>query len=72
MAGSTWLRTAVSATVDPLESAEEAARRVAENHFAALPVVTREGRLVGAVTVDAAMAQVAPPNWRSQAPKVFS
>lgn len=58
--------------IDPLEPAVEAARRVADNHFAALPVVARDGRLLGAVTVDAATAQLAPAGWREQAPRVFS
>ena len=59
-------------TVDALESAEVAARRVAEQHLAALPVTGRDGRLLGAITVDAAMAQIAPPAWLAQAPRVFS
>jgi len=59
-------------TIDPFESADEAARRVAENGVAALPVVTPEGNLVGAVTFDAAIAQITPPGWRDQVPRVFS
>jgi Mg/Co/Ni transporter MgtE len=35
-------------------------------------VVNEHGQLLGAVTVDAAVAQVAPRAWRSQAPRVFS
>jgi hypothetical protein len=37
-----------------------------------VPVVGEDGRLLGAVTVDAAMAQLAPPSWVAQAPRVFS
>jgi magnesium transporter len=59
-------------TIDALQSAGEAARRLAENGFMALPVVGSDGRLLGAVTVDAAMAQIAPPSLRGQAPRVFS
>ncbi len=59
-------------TVDALESAGEAARQVAEQHLAALPVTSRDGRLLGAITIDAAMAQIAPASWRDQAPRVFS
>lgn len=59
-------------TVSPLAAAAEVAYQVIENHLAALPVVGQEGRLLGAVTVDAAVATVAPPNWRSIAPRVFS
>ena len=58
--------------LDPLESAQTAARRVVEEHLAALPVVARDGRLLGAVTFDAAFAQVAPLAWRDHAPRIFS
>jgi magnesium transporter len=58
--------------IDPLESAVEAARRVSDNGLAALPVVAGDGRLLGAVTFDAAIKQIAPPAWRAQAPRVFS
>jgi len=56
----------------PLEPASEAAYRVVNSHLAALPVVGREGQLLGVVTVDAAVAQVAPASWRAQAPRIFS
>jgi magnesium transporter len=59
-------------TIDALAPAGEAARRVAEQHLAALPVTSRDGHLLGAITVDAAMAQIAPASWRDQAPRVFS
>jgi magnesium transporter len=59
-------------TIDALAPAAEAARRVAEQHLAALPVTSRDGNLLGAITVDAAMAQIAPASWRDQAPRVFS
>lgn len=59
-------------TIDPLEPAQAAAQRVADNALAALPVVSRDGRLLGAVTADAAVAQLAPRAWRDQAPRVFS
>jgi CBS domain-containing protein len=59
-------------TIDPLEPASEAARRVAEQHLAALPVTGRDGRLLGAITVDAALAQIAPASWRNEAPRIFS
>lgn len=58
--------------LDPLETAQNAARRVVEEHLAALPVVARDGRLLGAVTFDAALAQVAPLAWRDHAPRIFS
>lgn len=56
----------------PLDSPREAAYRLLRSQLAALPVVGGEGELLGAVTVDVAVAQVAPPNWRSQAPRIFS
>lgn len=59
-------------TLDPLDAAARAAYRVLSSHLAALPVVGRDGRLLGIMTVDAAVAQVAPQSWASQAPKVFS
>jgi magnesium transporter len=59
-------------TLDPLESARMGAERVLSSHLAALPVIGQNGRLIGVVTVDAAVAQVAPQSWSAQAPKVFS
>ena len=56
----------------PLESARTAAYRVINSHLVALPVVGEEGRLLGVVTVDAAVAQVAPQSWSGQVPRVFS
>ena len=59
-------------SLDALDPAREAAQRVAEQHLAAVPVASHDGRLLGAITVDAAMAQIAPASWRDQAPRVFS
>ncbi len=59
-------------TLDPLQPASEAAREVASRDVLALPVVGREGELLGAVTLDAALAQLAPASWAEQAPRVFS
>jgi magnesium transporter len=59
-------------TLNPLDPAGEAAYRVIDSHLAALPVVDEKGQLLGVVTVDAAVAQVAPPSWSAQAPRVFS
>jgi magnesium transporter len=58
--------------IDPLEPATDAARRVCELHLAALPVVSRDRRLLGAVTIDTALAQVAPSGWRDQTIRIFS
>jgi CBS domain-containing protein len=59
-------------SVDVAERATHAARRVVEEHLAALPVTRRGSRLLGAITVDVAVAQIAPPDWRDQAPRIFS
>ncbi len=56
----------------PLQRADKAAFRVIESQLAALPVVGRDEKLIGAVTVDAAVLQVAPESWGSQAPRIFS
>jgi magnesium transporter len=58
--------------IDALEPAHVAARRVVDEHLAALPVVSRDGRLLGSITVDAAVALVTPVSWRDQVPRVFS
>jgi magnesium transporter len=58
-------------TIDPLEPALDAARKVADHGLAALPVVARDGRLLGALTLDAALTQLAPA-WRMEVPRVFS
>lgn len=59
-------------TLDPLDPAAVGAQRVTDSHLAALPVVAVDGRLVGAVTIDAAVAEVAPQAWGAQAPRIFS
>ncbi|MFN2452833.1 MAG: magnesium transporter MgtE N-terminal domain-containing protein [Pyrinomonadaceae bacterium] len=59
-------------TLHPWEEANESAYRVINSHLAAMPVTGSEGQLVGIVTVDAAVALVAPQSWRSQAPRVFT
>jgi Mg/Co/Ni transporter MgtE len=59
-------------TIDPLEPATAAARRVCELHVAALPVVGHDRRLLGAVPVDIALAHIAPSGWRDQTIRIFS
>ena len=59
-------------TLDPLEPADAGAYRVLDSHLAAMPVIGREKQLLGIVTVDAAVMQVAPQSWTAQAPKIFS
>ena len=59
-------------TLSPLDSPHEAAYRLLNSQLAALPVVGEEGQLLGVVTIDAAVSQVAPRSWRARAPRVFS
>jgi len=59
-------------TLDPLLSAQAAARRVAEQHLAALPVVSRDGRILGLITADTALVMLAPPSLAESVPRVFS
>lgn len=59
-------------TLDPLEPARIAADRVLSSHLAALPVVGDQGRLIGIMTIDAAVAEAAPQSWTARAPKIFS
>ncbi|MBV9958205.1 MAG: magnesium transporter, partial [Acidobacteria bacterium] len=59
-------------TLSPLDPARAASYKLLNSHLAAMPVTGREGKLLGLLTVDAAVAQVAPRNWTSQAPRIFS
>ena len=59
-------------TLQALGTAHEAAYQVINTQLAALPVVGQHGQLLGAVTVDAALAYAAPPSLRAQVPRVFS
>ena len=65
------MRTEIN-TINVLMPAYQAAREVADQGFAALPVSSHDGRLLGVVTVDTAIAHLAPTVWRTQSPKVFS
>ena len=66
------LMNAYIVTVHALDNAHAAAHRVLNSHLVALPVVGKEGRLLGAVTIDGAVMQVAPARWSAQAPRIFS
>jgi magnesium transporter len=59
-------------TLDPLNSPRQAAYRLIKSQLAALPVTATDGRLLGVVTVDAAVSLVAPGAWSNQAPRIFS
>jgi magnesium transporter len=59
-------------TLDPLMSAMDAARRVADQHLAALPVISNDGRVLGAVTSDVALTQTLPESLAADEPRVFT
>lgn len=59
-------------TLRPLEPALVGARRVLDAHLAALPVLGADRRLVGALTVDAAVAVASAAGWRADGTRVFS
>jgi magnesium transporter len=63
---------AAIAMLHPLMPAAAAARRVADQHLAALPVVGNDGKLLGAVTADAALLQIAPPSMSGTEPRIFT
>lgn len=50
-------------TVDPESSARECARLIAKYDLISLPVVDMEGSLLGVVTVDDVIDEVAPEEW---------
>ena len=54
----------------PLDGAIDAAYRLINSQLAALPVVAPDGRLLGALTVDAAASRLAPPG--AQTVRIFS
>ncbi len=59
-------------TAEPLENAEVVAYRLADHQLNALPIVDAEGRLLGVVTIDKAIAQIAPETLRQDLPRVFA
>lgn len=59
-------------TLHPLQPAEDGARLVFSSQLAALPVVADDCRLLGVVTMDAALKQLNPGTWRSSSPRIFS
>lgn len=59
-------------TLDPFQSASAAAYRILDAGLSAMPVVKDEGRLIGAMTVDAAIAQLVGGASELQTLRVFS
>jgi len=60
------------AALTPLSPAAQACQEVIDNRVQALPVVGEGGRLLGALTADAALAHIAPASWRTRTRHVFS
>jgi magnesium transporter len=58
--------------LDPFGSAPDAAYRIVGGQLTAMPVVDSEGRLLGAMTVEAAIALLVPPTSNLQGIRVFS
>jgi len=59
-------------TLNPLDPALSAAYRILQGQFAAMPVSNAEGNLLGAMTIDAAIAQVTPAASEIQGVRIFS
>jgi len=59
-------------TLNPLDSAVHAAYRVIDSGLAAMPVVGRDGKLIGVVPVDVAIEQIAPSVAAAQQLRIFS
>jgi CBS domain-containing protein len=59
-------------TVPPEWPALRVAEALVERDLNAVPVVATEGQLVGIVTIDAALALLAPEAWRERVPRVFA
>lgn len=59
-------------TLHPLGAALEASYRVIDSGLAAMPVVGREGKLLGVVTVDVAIEQITPYGSATGQLRIFS
>lgn len=59
-------------TLNPLDPAATAAYRVIDSGLAAMPVVGREGRIIGVVPVDVAIEQIAPTGGSAGQLRIFS
>ena len=58
--------------VEPHDADHEVARKMAEYNLLALPVLDREGRMMGLVTVDDALDVLLPSGWQRRLPRIFS
>jgi CBS domain-containing protein len=60
-----------SPAVHPEDPAEQAARVLAEYNLLAVPVIDDDGRMIGIVTVDDALAVLLPEIWQRRGSRVF-
>ncbi len=58
-------------TVHPDDRAEDVARVLAEYNLLAAPVLDDDGRLIGIVTVDDALAVLLPDVWQRRGARAF-
>ena len=59
-------------TVHPEDRAEDAARILAEYNLLAVPVLDKDGRMLGIVTVDDALAVLLPEIWQRRGARSFA
>jgi magnesium transporter len=59
-------------SVGPEDRADRAAQILAEYNLLAVPVMSEEGRLLGIVTVDDALALLLPEIWQRRGARTFS
>jgi len=59
-------------TLDPFSKAVDAAYRIVTSQLPAMPVVDGDGRIIGAMTVEAAISRLVPNTSALQQVKVFS
>lgn len=59
-------------TVHPEDQAEDAARVLAEYDLLAVPVLDKDGRMLGIVTVDDALAVLLPEIWQRRGARAFA
>ena len=59
-------------SVRPGEQEREVARKMAEYNLLALPVVNRNNKLLGVITIDDALDSLLPEGWKKRIPRIFS
>jgi CBS domain-containing protein len=59
-------------TLSPLDKAQDGAYRIIGAQHTAMPVTDSNGKLLGAMTIDAAITQIAPQNSNLQTVRIYS